>query len=42
LFNALYQYFTHISFRLPNWDFPSGQHPSHFFTSLNDLALCGS
>jgi hypothetical protein len=42
LFHALFQYFAHISFRLPDWQFPPGQHPAHFFTSLNDLTLCGS
>ena len=42
LFQALFQYFVHISFRLPEWEFPPAQHPAHFFTSLNDLNLCGS
>lgn len=42
LYQALYQYFIQIEFRMTKWDLPSGQYPAHFFTSLNDLALCGS
>ncbi len=44
LFKDLYQYFIDICFREADWLFPSGQtsYPPHFFTSLNDLARCGS
>ncbi len=42
LYKELYQYFIHISFREPTWKAPSHEYPSHFFTSLNDLALCAS
>lgn len=41
LYKELYQYFIHIGFRDASWS-PSGEHPSHFFTSLNDLAKCAS
>jgi len=41
LYNELYQYFINISFREADWDTGS-EYPSHFFTSLNDLATCAS
>jgi hypothetical protein len=45
LFKELYQYFLHISFRESEWKIPGteeNQYPTHFFTSLNDLAKCVS
>ena len=43
LYRELYQYFLGIEFRLPEWPRVKGEnYPSHFFTSLNDLAKCGS
>ncbi|RYY55621.1 MAG: DUF3822 family protein [Chitinophagaceae bacterium] len=43
LYRELYQYFLHIEFRLPAWPRVKGEnYPSHFFTSLNDLARCES
>jgi hypothetical protein len=41
LYKELYQYFLHLGFRDAGWS-PSGEHPLHFFTSLNDLARCAS
>lgn len=41
LFNELYQYFTNISLRESGWDLNS-LYPTHFFTTLNDLATCES
>jgi Protein of unknown function (DUF3822) len=41
LYKELYQYFVNISFREPGWN-NTGEHPAHFFTSLNDLATCAS
>lgn len=42
LYRELYQYFIHVSFREPSWKTPPHEYPAHFFTSLNDLALCAS
>ena len=45
LYNELYQYFLHVRFREPDWRIPlprEQSYPSHFFTSLNDLAKCAS
>lgn len=45
LYRELYQYFLQLQFREPAWQIPVSQqeyYPSHFFTSLNDLALCAS
>lgn len=45
LYRELDHYFLHIQFREPSWQIgtDSGQeYPPHFFTSLNDLALCAS
>ncbi|HTD95155.1 MAG TPA: DUF3822 family protein [Chitinophagaceae bacterium] len=44
LYNELYQYFLHVRFREAEWALPPGEqeYPSHFFTSLNDLAQCAS
>ncbi|MET0637614.1 MAG: DUF3822 family protein [Chitinophagaceae bacterium] len=43
LYRELYQYFLGIEFRLPLWPAAAGEsYPSHFFTSLNDLARCES
>ena len=43
LYRELYQYFLGIAFRLPEWPRVKGEnYPSHFFTSLNDLARCES
>ncbi len=42
LYNSLYQYFIQVEFRMPVWKSQDHQYPAHFFTSLNDLALCES
>ena len=45
LYRELVQYFLNIRFREPSWLLPvkeEDNYPSHFFTSLNDLALCES
>ena len=43
LFRELYQYFLHTEFREPVWQTTeTKKYPSHFFTSLNDLARCVS
>lgn len=42
LYKELYQYFLHIEFRECSWHTNSQDYPSHFFTSLNDLASCVS
>ncbi len=41
LYKELYQYFINIHFRNATWHTDS-DYPAHFFTSLNDLALCVS
>jgi hypothetical protein len=41
LYKELYQYFIHIEFREAGWNTGS-DYPTHFFTSLNDLAQCAS
>lgn len=41
LYKELYQYFIHLVFRDASWS-SSGEHPLHFFTSLNDLVRCAS
>lgn len=45
LYRELLQYFLNIRFREPTWSLPvkeDDNYPPHFFTSLNDLALCES
>jgi hypothetical protein len=46
LYRELYLYFMNVSFREPSWNLSAGEenkeYPSHFFTSLNDLAQCAS
>ena len=45
LYKELYQYFLHIRFRESEWKVPGleePRYPTHFFTSLNDLAKCVS
>jgi hypothetical protein len=45
LYKELVHYFLNIRFREPSWQAPvegEAQYPAHFFTSLNDLALCES
>ncbi len=42
LYKELSQYFIDIEFRDPSWGNASSDHPSHFFTLLNDLAKCAS
>ena len=45
LYRELEHYFLHIRFRLPAWQVMAADeenYPAHFFTSLNDLALCAS
>lgn len=39
LYKYLYQYFIHVDFRNAQWRTPD--FPLHYFTTLNDLALCG-
>lgn len=41
LYNELYNYFIHPEFRTARWR-TGEEHPSHFFTTLNDLARCAS
>ena len=41
LFKELYQYFINLEFREAVWK-SGNEFPSHFFTSLNDLAQCAS
>ena len=41
LYKELYQYFIHPGFRESSWKMPE-EYPAHFFTSLNDLAICAS
>lgn len=41
LYRDLYQYFVNIIFRDATWEGNTG-YPLHFFTSLNDLAICES
>lgn len=44
LYKELYHYFLHIRFRESEWRIPHNAeteaYPTHFFTSLNDLARC--
>lgn len=42
LYKELYQYFSQIHFRENGWEANDTTFPSHFFTSLNDLAQCVS
>jgi hypothetical protein len=44
LYRSLVQYFLDIQFREPAWQMPAAgqEYPPHFFTSLNDLAVCAS
>ena len=46
LFREIYQYFINVAFREPSWTTAGteqdAEFPPHFFTSLNDLARCGS
>jgi len=42
LYTELYKYFTNIEFRTTNWSSEDADCPPHFFTSLNDIALCAS
>jgi Protein of unknown function (DUF3822) len=45
LYTELNKYFLHIRFRDSSWQIQAGReqaYPAHFFTSLNDLALCAS
>ncbi len=45
LYRELYHYFLQIGFREPTWNIPGiggNEYPSHFFTTLNDLARCAS
>lgn len=41
LYKELYQYFIHVAFREASWN-TGNEYPTHFFTSLNDLAKCAS
>ena len=42
LFRELFQYFRNVAFRNATWDQQGEAYPAHYFTTLNDLALCGS
>ncbi len=42
LYKELHQYFIHLGFRAAGWNAGVQEFPSHFFTSLNDLARCAS
>jgi len=42
LYKILHQYFLNLEFRNALWNMDSSEYPAHFFTSLNDLALCAS
>lgn len=43
LYRELYNYFLQLKFRESEWNVQGDQqYPSHFFTSLNDLARCAS
>lgn len=42
LYKILHQYFINVGFRNALWEISSKEYPAHFFTSLNDLALCAS
>jgi|GEM_PF-545984 len=43
LYKELSQYFRELTFRDAGWgSMDNGDTPSHFFTSLNELSLCGS
>lgn len=42
LYKELYQYFMRVEFREASWKDADKEYPSHFFTSLNDLAQCES
>jgi hypothetical protein len=43
LYRELLHYFVALSLREPGWKIPEEQdYPAHFFTSLNDLAVCAS
>lgn len=42
LYKVLHQYFLNLEFRDALWNLDSNEYPAHFFTSLNDLALCAS
>jgi hypothetical protein len=41
LYKELFQYFIHVEFREAVWN-AGNEYPTHFFTSLNDLAQCAS
>lgn len=45
LYREIYQYFIQVQFRQSSWAIvaeETADYPSHFFTSLNDLARCAS
>lgn len=42
LYKVLHQYFLNLEFRNALWNMDNSEYPAHFFTSLNDLALCVS
>ncbi len=42
LYKELYLYFSNINFRNVTWQSKNTDYPSHYFTSLNDLAACVS
>lgn len=42
LFRDLHQYFLNAELRNAPWRDDTNEYPAHFFTSLNDLYLCGS
>lgn len=41
LYSGLYDYFLHISLKPANWTDDISGLPAHYFTSLNELVVCG-
>lgn len=40
LYKELYDYFIDINFVQPHWQMPQTTYPAHYFTTLNQLAVC--
>lgn len=41
LYKELFQYFLNVKFRESHWDKANEIYPSHYFTTINELAQCG-
>ena len=41
LYKEIYQYFLNVSFKDSNWEKANEIYPSHYFTTVNELAQCG-